>query len=210
MNTRTEPGARARKGAFPHSQLAPASEMASAFEIPPAGAYQLDPDESAITFATRHLFGLGAVDGRFRLASGQIHVDSSLSSSWVRLAVSAASFATGNPGRDTAVRSARLLAAARYPDITFVSTALEADGRAWLLRGRLCVRGHEGPADACLRACRWDGSLLRVRATATVDRFAFGITGARGLAARRLDLWFEIAARPAVAPGGPARPGATL
>jgi len=181
--------------------------MAPAFEIPPAGAYQLDPDESAITFATRHLFGLGAVDGRFRLASGQIHVDDSLRSSWVRLTVKAASFATGNSNRDTAVRSARLLAAARYPDITFVSTALEADDGAWLLRGRLCVRGHEGPADACLRASRWDGSLLRVRATATVDRYAFGITGARGLAARRLDLWFEIAARPAMAPGAARRGG---
>jgi len=183
--------------------------MAPVFEIPPAGAYQLDPDESVITFATRHLFGLGAVDGRFRLASGQIHVDGSLPSSWVRLTVKAASFATGNASRDTAVRSARLMAAARYPDITFVSTALEADDGAWLLRGQLCVRGHEGPADACLRASRWDGSLLRVRATATVDRYAFGITGARGLAARRLDLWFEIAARPAMAPGGPARPGGT-
>jgi polyisoprenoid-binding protein YceI len=179
--------------------------VAPVFEIPPAGAYQLDPDESSITFATRHLFGLGAVDGRFRLASGQIQVDGSLSSSWVRLTVKAASFATGNPGRDTAVRSARLLAAARYPDITFVSTALEADDGAWLLRGRLCVHGHEGPADACLRASRWDGSLLRVRATAIVDRYAFGITGARGLAARRLALWFEIAARPAMSAGGPAQ-----
>lgn len=209
MNIRTKPGARARTGALPHSQLAPASEMAPVFDIPPAGAYRLDPDESAITFATRHLFGLGAVDGRFRLAAGQIHVDGSLSSSWARLTVTAASFATGNLSRDTAVRSARLLAAARYPDMTFVSTALEARDGAWLLRGRLCVRGHEGPAEACLRASRWDGSLLRVRATATVDRYAFGISGARGLAARCLDLWFEIAARPAMAPGGPARHGAT-
>lgn len=209
MNIRTEPAARARKGAAPHSQSAPASEMAPVFEIPPSGDYQLDPDESAITFATRHLFGLGAVEGRFRLASGQIHVDNSLSSSWVRLTVRAASFATGNASRDTAVRSARLLAADRCPDITFVSTALEEDDGPWLLRGRLCVRGHEGPANACLLASRWDGSLLRVRATATVDRYAFGITGARGLAARRLDLWFGIAARPAMAPGGPARPGAT-
>jgi len=183
--------------------------VAPAFEIPPAGAYQLDPDESSITFATRHLFGLGAVDGRFGLGSGQIHLDGSLSSSWVRLTIKAASFATGNPSRDTAVLSGRLLAAARYPDITFVSTALEADDGAWLLRGTLCVRGHEGPAEAYLRASRWDGSLLRVRATATIDRYAFGITGARGLAGRRLALCFEIAARPTMATGGPAQRSGT-
>jgi len=192
----------------PASERAPVSEMAPVFEVPPAGDYQLDPGQSAITFATRHLFGLGAVDGSFRLASGQIHVDGSLASSWVRLTVQAASFATGNAGRDSAVRSSRLLAVGRYPDITFVSTALAEDAGAWVLRGRLCVRGHDGPAEVSLRASRWDGSLLRVRATATVDRYAFGITAMKGLAGRRLRLFFDIAARSAQLPGGPARPGA--
>jgi len=183
--------------------------MAPGFEIPPPGDYQLDPDQSAITFATRHLLGLGAVDGSFRLASGQIHLDGSLDSSWVRLTVQAASFATGNASRDSAVRSGRLLAADRYPNITFVSTALAEDDGVWLLRGQLCVRGHDGPADAYLRASSWDGSLLRIRATAIVDRYAFGITGMKGLAGRRMRLRFDIAARTAKMPGGPARPGAT-
>jgi polyisoprenoid-binding protein YceI len=136
-------------------------------------------------------------------------VDGSLPSSWVRLTVQAASFATGNADRDSAVRSRRLLAADRYPEITFVSTALEQDAGVWLLRGRLCVRGHDGSADASLRASRWDSSLLRVRATATVDRYAFGITGMKGLAGRRLRLCFDIAARPAKVHAGPARPGTT-
>jgi polyisoprenoid-binding protein YceI len=201
MENRTEPSARARAGAVPAPERTPlartpASRMPSVLEIPPAGDYQLDPDQSAISFTTRHLFGLGPVDGSFRLASGQVHVHRSLPRSRVTLTVAAGSFATGNPSRDWVVRSGRLLAADRYPDITFVSTGLEEDGGAWLLRGQLCVRGHTGPANVSLQACRFDGSLLRVQATAIVDRYAFGITASRGLAGRRLALSFDIAARP--------------
>jgi polyisoprenoid-binding protein YceI len=198
MMTRTEPGAGARSGA------------AAAFEIPPAGDYQLVPDHCAITFTTRHLFGLGGVHGRFRLASGQIHVDGSLPASWVRLTVPARSFATGNAGRDSAAWSAWLLAADRYPAITFTSTGLDQAEGSWVLRGRLSAHGQDGPADARLRDSRWDGSLLRILATATVDRYAFGITGAKGLAGRRLDLRFDIAAvrQPAVSGSGPAQPEA--
>ena len=42
--------------------------------IPPAGTYKVDPGASSVTFATRHMFGLGGVTGSFKLLSGEITI----------------------------------------------------------------------------------------------------------------------------------------
>ena len=54
---------------------------AAAVQIPAVGTCQLDPAASTVTFATRHLFGLGAVKGTFRLISGQITIADPVTSS---------------------------------------------------------------------------------------------------------------------------------
>jgi len=119
----------------------------AAVVVPPAGDYHLDPVRSAVTFGTRHLFGLGAVHGSFHIESGQIHVADPPQASWARVTIPAASFHTGHSGRDSAVRSQRLLAADVHPDITFTSTGLELLDARWVLHGRLSVRGFAGPVD---------------------------------------------------------------
>jgi polyisoprenoid-binding protein YceI len=167
---------------------------APAVVAPPAGDYHLDPARCTVTFATRHLFGLGAVHGSFQLRSGQIHVADPPQDSWARVTISAASFHTGNSGRDSAVRSDRLLAADVHPDITFTSTGLDQLEGRWVLHGRLSVRGLVGPSDVDLDVTHWDGSCLSLQASAHVDRYAFGITSAKGLAARHLNLRLGVVA----------------
>ena len=49
-------------------------DTAAAVQIPAAGTYRIDPAASSLTFATRHMFGLGAVKGSFRLVSGEITI----------------------------------------------------------------------------------------------------------------------------------------
>jgi polyisoprenoid-binding protein YceI len=112
-----------------------------AVQIPAVGTYQLDPAASTVKFATRHLLGLAAVKGTFRLISGQITIADPVTSSTASAVIDAASFATGNPRRDQDVKSARLLHVIDHPQITFRSTELVQDGAAWRLRGQITARG---------------------------------------------------------------------
>ncbi|MGH3437805.1 MAG: YceI family protein [Sciscionella sp.] len=162
--------------------------------VPSPGNYRIDPQRCTITFATRHLFGLGAVNGTFALREGTIHVADPVQDSWARAAISVAGFRSGNPGRDAAVLSDRLLAAERHPDIAFASTRLECHGERWVLRGSLSVRGITREISVPVDASSATGTELRVNASLRIDRFEFGIRHARGLAARYLDLQLDIAA----------------
>jgi hypothetical protein len=51
----------------------------AAITAPAPGSYRIDAVRSAITFTTRHLFGLGAVRGSFELRDREIHVTAPLS-----------------------------------------------------------------------------------------------------------------------------------
>jgi polyisoprenoid-binding protein YceI len=161
---------------------------AAAVQIPAAGTYELDPAASTITFATRHLFGLAPVKGTFRLISGQITIADPLTSSTASAVIDAASFATGNPRRDQDVKSARLLHVNDHPQITFRSTELAQDGAAWRLRGQITARGTSAPAELAITEAAARDDVLQIRATTRVDRYAHGLTTAKGRAARHLDI----------------------
>jgi polyisoprenoid-binding protein YceI len=166
----------------------------AAIAAPAPGTYRIDAARSAITFATRHLFGLGTVRGSFELRDGEIRVTDPLLESSARAVISAASFHTGNPSRDSAVRSARLLDTGAYPNITFISRRLEQAGGRWVLHGLLSVRGKAHPVDLLLEEARPTGQDLHLRAGVRLDRYDFGITKVKGLAARHLGLRLDIVA----------------
>jgi len=161
---------------------------------PPPGAYRIDPSGSAITFTTRHLFGLGAVRGTFTLQAGEIHIADPLDESTAWAKIPAASFLTGNASRDSAVRSARLLDAGAYPDITFTSGPLERADGCWILHGLLSVRGAARPVDVLVEAAQSSGPALRLQASAHLDRYNFGVTRVKGLAARHLRCRLDVVA----------------
>jgi polyisoprenoid-binding protein YceI len=162
---------------------------------PKPGTYRIDPGRSAITFRTRHMFGLGPVRGTLRLRAGEIRVAGAPQASMVRAVADAASFHTGNPGRDRTVRSARLLNTGRYPDITFTSSRLTGEPTGqWTLHGLLSAAGNEHPVQLLIEQARSAGAELRVQAAATIDRYDFGVTALKGLAARHLSCRIEIVA----------------
>jgi len=158
------------------------------------GTYRIDEERCLITFRTRHLFGLGPVRGTFRLRSGEIRVAAQARDSAVRATVDAQSFRTGNPGRDRTVRSARLLDTAQHPVFTFASTQVAESGGQWTVRGYLVVRGADYPVELTIEQVKADGPRLTVLASAGIDRYAFGVTAMKGLAARRLSCRLEIVA----------------
>jgi polyisoprenoid-binding protein YceI len=168
------------------------SMTTDAVTIPRTGEYRIDPGRSAISFATRHLFGLASVRGTFGLRSGHIRVADRLDESAARAVIAADSFGTGSSTRDTQIRSRQYLDAGAHPDITFASTGLALTEDGWLLRGTLTVRGRTSPVPVRIVSLVPSATGFRLRARARVDRYAFGITAGRGITGRHLTLTLDI------------------
>lgn len=156
--------------------------------IPRPGRYEIDISYSAVTFRTRHLFGLAPVRGSFAIRAGTIDVEEPLARSSAFVQIDAASFRTGNRQRDDQVRSERLLDTDRYPVITFQSEGV--DGLA--LPGTLTVRNVTMPValsiDQTAARARW----FNARASLRIDRNEFGVTAYRGMAGRYLDMTIDV------------------
>lgn len=172
------------------------STQAQRFIVPAAGQYRVDPARSSAAFRTRHLFGLGTVSGTLTVASGEITLDPAVPQAAVTAVVSAASFDTGSRARDRDVRSARFLNAEQYPDITFRSGNLTMADGCWLLAGDLTVHDVTRAVTLAVESVEPAGVGFRARATTRVDRYAYGLTAAKGMAARYLDIALSVTAQP--------------
>jgi polyisoprenoid-binding protein YceI len=190
-------------------------ETAVIATAPQPGHYDIDPDRSRVTFATRHLFGLARVKGSFAIRGGTADVADPITASAIHAEIETASFRTGSRQRDHSVLSPRFLDPAGHPVMTFRSDRIEAEGQGSVtkerglepsggsrgvvppgqprqtLTGTLTVRGTTRPVTLTVNRCEVSRGSFTVRATARIDRTEFGITAARGLAARYLDLTVE-------------------
>jgi polyisoprenoid-binding protein YceI len=156
---------------------------------PQPGHYDIDPDRSRVTFATRHLFWLGRVKGSFGIRGGTADVADPVAASAIYAEIETASFRTKSRQRDHAVLSPRFLDPAGHPVMIFRSDRVGAEGQT--LTGTLMVRGTARPVTLTVNRCEVSRGSFTVCATARIDRTEFGITAARGLAARYLDLTVE-------------------
>ncbi|WP_392970799.1 YceI family protein [Streptomyces sp. LN245] len=163
---------------------------------PKPGRYDIDALRSRISFTTKHMFGLGTVRGSFRLRGGTVSLAEPLTATRVDAVADAASFDTDNKNRDRQVLSKTLLDTATYPDIVFTSIGAGQDeAGAWTLQGLLTAHGVRAPVTFTVAKAEVDGEEITVEATATVDRYAHGVTKLKGMAARRLQLTATVRAR---------------
>jgi polyisoprenoid-binding protein YceI len=156
--------------------------------IPRPGRYEIDISCSAVTFRTRHLFGLAPVRGSFAIRAGTIEVDEPLARSSAFVQIDAASFRTGNGQRDDQVRSERLLDTDRYLVITFRSASM--DGLT--LTGMLTVRNVTMPVTLSIEQTAARARWFNAGASMRIDRNDFGVTAYRGMAGRYLDMTVEV------------------
>jgi polyisoprenoid-binding protein YceI len=97
--------------------------------------YKIDPVHSEVSFKIRHL--LAKVNGRFTKFSGDIRVDNKdITKSSVEVSIDTASINTDNEARDKHLLSDAFFDAAKYPTITFKSTAVKE-----VSKGKLEVTG---------------------------------------------------------------------
>jgi polyisoprenoid-binding protein YceI len=131
------------------------------------------------------MLGLGRVSGTLRVRKADLTMADSLSSTTLHVVLDAASFNTGNPKRDTAVRSAKYLDVAAFPDITFDSQEIRREDMKWVVIGTVTAHGVASPADLSVDEIRDNAGELTIRAT-KIDRYAHHVTAGKGLAARWL------------------------
>ncbi|MBT2531513.1 YceI family protein [Arthrobacter sp. ISL-48] len=162
--------------------------------IPGAGTYRIDGVRSAITYTSLHMFGLGKVRAKFSIASGRLEIGESLADCHVSATIAADSFTSDNPKRDRDVKAPGLLDVASFPQIEFTSTEVREDKRGIVLLGTVVMHGVLAPVQ--LPVSSWvarNSGRIQVLARADhLDRYSFGITGAKGWVGRYFDLDFDV------------------
>ena len=107
------------------------------------GDYTVDVAHTRIGFRARHAM-VTTVRGTFTEFEGIAHLDvADPSASRVVLRIDAGSLDTGQPDRDAHLRSADFLDVEQFPEITFVSTAVEQiDDGEYTVEGDLTIKGE--------------------------------------------------------------------
>ncbi len=110
------------------------------------GDYTLDPAHSRIGFVARHAM-VTKVRGSFKEFEGRGHFDAAdPSRSTLEVTIKAASIDTGNPDRDGHLRTNDFFDRDNYPEIRFVSTAVEpVDGTTYRVTGDLTIKDVTRP-----------------------------------------------------------------
>jgi polyisoprenoid-binding protein YceI len=157
---------------------------------PQLGRYEIDPDQSSITFRARHLFGLAPVRGTFAIRGGTVDIAEPVTGSAAYAEIETASFRTGYRPRDHAVRSPRFLNAARYPVMIFSSDRVDAEDQ--VLGGALTVGEISRPVSLSIVHYAPSAGSFTARATTRIDRTEYGLTAMRGVAGRYLDITVEV------------------
>lgn len=106
-----------------------------------AETYEIDASHSSIGFSVRHMI-VSTVRGSFGEFTGSFDYDAAKPADTKASAViKAASIDTRNAKRDDHLRNEDFFDAPKFPDITFETTRVEADGGTLTLFGNLTMKG---------------------------------------------------------------------
>jgi polyisoprenoid-binding protein YceI len=144
-----------------------------------AGTWDIDLVHSDVSFSVRHMM-VSKVKGRFVGFAITITTAEDVTRSTVTATLDASSIDTGNPQRDGHIKSADFFEVERYPEWTFASTGIEADGGDYKLNGDLTIKGVTKPVSLHLEIGGfgpdvYGGTRAGFTATTSVNRKDFGI-----------------------------------
>ena len=151
---------------------------------PSTKTWNLDPSHTAVEFAVKHLM-IATVKGRFSGVTGAVTLDSEHpdpDASTVDATVDVATIDTRDERRDTHLRSADFLDAARWPSMRFVGKRIEGDvTRRFKLIGDLTIR--DTTREVALDVTNegrvtdpWGGDRMGFTATGRLNRGDYGLT----------------------------------
>lgn len=156
--------------------------------VVPAATWEIDAGHSSVQFSVRHLM-ISSVRGEFTKFSGKATGDpANPTAATIEATIEAASIDTRSEQRDTHVKGADFLDAAKFPTITFKSKKIEAAGAGKAkVTGDLTLHGVtkevvldvEGPTATIKDP--WGNTKAGAHATAKIQRKDFGITWNKAL-----------------------------
>ncbi|MEY8569674.1 YceI family protein [Brevibacterium linens] len=104
------------------------------------GHWDIDPSHSRLGFSTRHAM-VSRVRGAFNDVSGSADIADDLADSKAEVIIQTASVDTRSEDRDTHLRSADFFDVETYPQMRFVSSAIdEVDEGSYIVTGELTIR----------------------------------------------------------------------
>ena len=156
--------------------------------------YSLDAAASKVGFETR--FGPDAITGSMPVAKADLTVDfEKLAASRVSVALDVANAEASFPFAAQAMKGPKVLDAADYPQITFVSTAVRARNPSEAqIDGDITIRGVTRPITFDASIWRQQGSesgdlsRLTIRLVGTINRSDFGAVGWNDMVADEVKL----------------------
>ncbi len=165
----------------------------------PAGTWKVDPAHSSVNFKVKHMT-IATVRGQFREFEGYIEAapdEPSSSHAWGTVTV--ASIDTGNPDRDTHLRSPDFFDAERYPEMRFETKLIEhVQGGTYRVTCDLTIKDvtREVEVEAHVEGAGVDPfgvERVGIAVRGTINRSDFGLTWQRALETGGLLVGEEVA-----------------
>jgi len=148
--------------------------------------YDVDAVHSAVLFRCQH-FNAGFTWGRFDTFSGTFTVDDARpEASSVKVSIDATSIDTNQKQRDDDLRSPNFLDVAKYPMITFESTAVRKTGdKAYEVTGNLTLHGTTKSVSFAMQQTgaaddKWGKHRMGFEGVVSVKRSEYGVSGLPG------------------------------
>ena len=147
--------------------------------VPPLSRWELDPENSSAEFVCRHV--LSKVRGMLSKPSGSILLDDAHpANSKITATVDVRTITTGVEERDAHLKSPDFFDVAKYPAITFVSTAVSrSSATSYAVMGNLTMHGVTKSVTLAVTASppfNHAGGIRRgIEATTSVNRKDFGL-----------------------------------
>jgi polyisoprenoid-binding protein YceI len=147
--------------------------------LPDAGTWTLDRSHSSVEFQVRHLM-VSKVKGSFEDFTAEVTIGETPEESSVRAQVNLDSVDTGDAKRDEHLRSPDFFGGGGDAVMTFVSTAVRAEGDRYAVDGDLTIKGVSRPVTLDVEfhgtsPDPWGGTRAGFSATAEINRKDFGL-----------------------------------
>ncbi|HCO02374.1 MAG TPA: polyisoprenoid-binding protein [Actinobacteria bacterium] len=153
------------------------------------GPWNVDTAHSSLEFTAKHMV-FTTVHGRFDEFDATVVVDPEPSKSHVEVTIKADSISTGNPDRDTHLKSPDFLDVESYPELTFKSTALDdinPEAGTFTLKGGFTVLDQTVPIaldvefNGLMDKDLWGNPRASFTATGSFSRKDWGLTWNKAL-----------------------------
>lgn len=151
-----------------------------------ADKYVADKAHTNIGFTVKHMV-ISTVPGKFNNYTIDFIFDANdLNKSSIKVTIKTASINTDDEKRDEHLRSADFFDAAKYLEITFVSSSIMKKGNDYVAKGTLTMRGVSREIELSFKILGpvqdpWGNTKMGVEASLTVDRQDYGISWSKSL-----------------------------